>query len=212
MVVERSKNILKISPIFYTSKLAVLFGGVKIFFKDFKTEFHSKNIRTLCALSKIFPPVIHSFLKWPIHLWPFCPKTYSECLSRFIKLNYSLWVLYPAFCFSWNLCKFNSSNIVLMDLRFCLIIMLKKAFLLRPLKLYEFSTGSVCINSRPTKRPTDLAIVLHINLNTFEMCKTWISSWQCLVGLELMRVEISLSFYSFSARWRWQYSAYWICL
>ena len=30
------------------------------------------------------------------------------------------------------------------------------------------------------------------------MCKTRISSRQRLVGLELMRVEISLSFYSFS--------------
>ena len=92
------------------------------------------------------------------------------------------------------MCNFNSSNIVLMDLGFCLIIMLKKAFLSRPLKLYEFSTGSSRFNSRPTKRPTDLAIVLHNNLKIFEMCKTR----QRLVGLELMRVEISLSFYSFS--------------
>ena len=149
-------------------------------------------------LSKIFPPVISSCLKWPIHPLPFCPKTYSECLSWFIKLSYSFWVFYPAFCFSWNLYNFNRYNIVLMDLGFCLIIMLKKAFLTRPLKLYEFSTGLVRINSRPTKRPTDLVIVLHINLKTFEMCKTRISSRQCLVGLEFMRVEISLSFYSFS--------------
>ena len=85
-----------------------------------------------------------------------------------------------------------------MDLGFSLTIMLKKAFLSRPLKLYEFSTGSVRINSRPTNRSTDLAIVLHINLKIFEMCKTRISSRQCLVGLEFMRVEISLSFYSFS--------------
>ena len=85
-----------------------------------------------------------------------------------------------------------------MDLRFSLIIMLKKAFLSRPLKLYEFSTGLVHINSRPNKRPTDQAIVLQINLKFFEMCKTRISSRQCLVGLEFMRVEISLSFYSFS--------------
>jgi hypothetical protein len=54
------------------------------------------------------------------------------------------------------------------------------------------------MNSRPTKRPTDLAIFLHINLKIFEMCKNRISSRQCLVGLEFMRVEISLSFYSFS--------------
>ena len=85
-----------------------------------------------------------------------------------------------------------------MDLGFSLIIMLKKAFLSRPLKLYEFSTGSVCINSRPTKRSTDLAIVLHINLKNVEMCKTRISSGQCLDGLEFMQVEISSSFYSFS--------------
>ena len=85
-----------------------------------------------------------------------------------------------------------------MDLVFSLIIILKKAFLSRLLKLYEFSTGSSRINSRPTKWPTDLAIVLHINLKIFEMCKTRISSRQRLVGLELMRVEISLSFYSFS--------------
>ena len=85
-----------------------------------------------------------------------------------------------------------------MDLGFSLIILLKKAFLSSPLKLYEFSTGSVRINSRPTKRPTDLAIVLHINLNFFEMCKTRISSRQCLVGLEFMRIEISLSSYSSS--------------
>ena len=85
-----------------------------------------------------------------------------------------------------------------MDLGFSLIIMLKKAFLSRPLKLYEFCTGSVRINSRPTKWPTYLAIVLHINLKNFEMCKTQISSRQCLVGLEFMRVEISWSFYSFS--------------
>ena len=39
---------------------------------------------------------------------------------------------------------------------------------------------------------------LHINLNFFEMCKNRISSRQHLVGLEFMRVEISLSFYSFS--------------
>ena len=100
--------------------------------------------------------------------------------------------------FSWNLCNINSSNIVLMDLGFSLIIRLNKAFLLRPSKLYEFITGSVRINSRPTKRPTDLAIVLHINLKIFEMCKTRISSRQCLVGLEFMRVAINLSFYSFS--------------
>ena len=85
-----------------------------------------------------------------------------------------------------------------MDLVFSLLIMLKKAFLLRPMKLYEFSTRSVRINSRPTKRSTNLAIVLHINLKDFEMCKTRISSRQRLVGLEFMRVEISLSFYSFS--------------
>ena len=100
--------------------------------------------------------------------------------------------------FSWNVCIFNSSNIVLMNLGFSLIIILKKAFLSRPLKLYEFSTGSSRINSRPTKRPTDLAIVLHIKLKIFEICKTQISSWERLVGLELMRVEISLLFYSFS--------------
>ena len=76
--------------------------------------------------------------------------------------------------------------------------MLKKAFLLRPLKLYELSTGSSRINSRLTKRPTDLAIVLHISLKFFLMCKTRISSRQRLVVLELMRVDISLSFYSFS--------------
>ena len=85
-----------------------------------------------------------------------------------------------------------------MDLGISLIIMLKKVFLSRPLKLYEFSNGLSRINSRPTKRPTDLPIIMHINLNFFEMCKNWISSRQCLVGLELMRVEISLSFYSFS--------------
>ena len=135
-----------------------------------------------------------------MHLWPSCLVilTYSECLSWFIKLNYSLWVFYPAFCFSWNLCNFNSSSIVLLNLGFSPIIMLKKAFLLRPLKLYEFSTGSSRINSRPTKRPTNLAIVLHINLKICEMCKNWIWSWQRLVGLELMQVEISLYFYIFS--------------
>ena len=85
-----------------------------------------------------------------------------------------------------------------MDLGFSLIIMLKKVFLSRPYKLYEFSTGSSRINSRPTKQPTDLAIIMYINLKNFEMCKNQISSRQCLVGLELMRVEISLSFYSFS--------------
>ena len=165
---KEAKISWKSVPICYTFKLTVLFVGVKyIFFYDFKAEFHSKNVRTLCKLSKIFPPVIPSCLKWPIHLWPSCLKTYSECLSWFIKLNYSLWVFYPAFCFSWNLCNFNSSNIVLMDLGLSLIIMLKKAFWLRPLKLYEFSTGSSRINSRPTKQPTDLAIVLHINLNIF---------------------------------------------
>ena len=144
------------------------------------------------------PAVTLFCLKWPIRLWPSCPKTYLECLSWFIKLNYSLWVFYPAFCFSRNVCNFNSSNIVLMDLGLNIIIMLEKAFLSRPWKLYEFSTGSVCINSRPTKRSTDLAIVLHINLKNFEMCKTRISSRQRLVGLELMRVELSLYFYSFS--------------
>ena len=85
-----------------------------------------------------------------------------------------------------------------MDLGFSLIIMLKKAFLSRPLKLHEFSTGSSCINSRPTKRPSDLAIFMHINLKFFEMCNNQISSQQHLVGLEFMRVEISLSLYSFS--------------
>ena len=128
--------------------------------------------------------MIPSCLSWPIRLWPSCPKTYLECLSWFIKLNYRLWVFYPAFCFSWNLCNFNNSNIVLMDLGFSPIIMLKKAFFR--------------INSRPTKRSTDLAIVLHINLKIFEMCKTRISSLQCLVGLEFMRVKISLYFYTFS--------------
>ena len=39
---------------------------------------------------------------------------------------------------------------------------------------------------------------LHINLKFFEMCKNLISSRQNLVGLEFMRVEISLSLYSFS--------------
>ena len=85
-----------------------------------------------------------------------------------------------------------------MDLGFSLIIMLKKAFLLRPLKLSEFSTGLSRNNSRPTKQPTDLAIFLPINLKFFEMCKNRISSRQHLVGLEFMRVEISLSLYSFS--------------
>ena len=85
-----------------------------------------------------------------------------------------------------------------MDVGFSLIIMLKKAFLSRPLKVYEFSTGSVRINSRPAKWPTDLGIVLHIYLKFFEMCKTQISSRQYLVGLEFMGVEISLSFYSSS--------------
>ena len=163
---KEAKISWKLVPICYTSKVTVLFGGVN-FFLDFKTEFHSKNVRTLCTLSKIFPPVIPSCLKWPIHLWPSCPKTYSECLSWYIKLNYRLWVFYPAFCFSWYLCNFNSSYIVLMDLWFSLIIMLKKAFLSRPFNLYEFSTGSSFINFRPTKRPTDLAIVLHINLKRF---------------------------------------------
>ena len=37
-----------------------------------------------------------------------------------------------------------------------------------------------------------------INLKFFEMCKNRISSRQGLVGQEFMRVEISLSFYSFS--------------
>ena len=85
-----------------------------------------------------------------------------------------------------------------MGLGFSLIIMLKKAFLLRPLKLYEFSTGSSRIHSRSTNRPTDPAIFLHVNLNFFEICKNRISSRQHLVGLEFMRVEISLSLYSFS--------------
>ena len=85
-----------------------------------------------------------------------------------------------------------------MDLSFSLIIMLKKAFLSKPLKLYEFSTGSSRISSRPTKRPTGLTTILHINLKLCEMCKNRIWSRQRLVGLELMRVEISLSFYSFS--------------
>ena len=109
-----------------------------------------------------------------------------------------LMVFYPAFCFSWLVCNFNSSNIVFIDLGFSLTIMLKKPFLSRPLKLYEFSTWSSRINSRPTKRPTDLAIVLHNYLKIFEMCKNWISSRQRLVGLEFMRVEISLFFYSFA--------------
>ena len=39
---------------------------------------------------------------------------------------------------------------------------------------------------------------MHTNLKKFETCKNRISSRQRLVGLELMRVEISLSFYSFS--------------
>ena len=85
-----------------------------------------------------------------------------------------------------------------MDLGFSLIIMFKQVFLSRPLKLYEFSTGSSRINSRPTNRLTDLAIILHINLKKILMWKNWISPWQRLVGVELMRVEISLFFYSFS--------------
>ena len=96
------------------------------------------------------------------------------------------------------LCNFDSSNIVLIDLGFSLIIKLKKAFLSRPLEMYEFSTELSRINSRATKRPTYVAIVLHINLKKILMCKTQISSQQRLFGLELMRVEISLSFYSFS--------------
>ena len=91
-------------------------------------------------------------------------------LSWFIKLDYRSWVIYPAFCFSWNLCNFNISYIVLMDLGFSLIIMFKKAFLSRPLKLHEFSTWSVRINSRWTKQSTDLATVLHINLKKILTC------------------------------------------
>ena len=101
---------------------------LNIFFKNFKKRISIQSVRILCTLSKIFPPVNPSCLKWLIHLWPSCPKTYSECLSWFIKLHYSLWVFFPAFCFSWNLCNFNSTNIVLMDLSFSLIIMLKKHF------------------------------------------------------------------------------------
>ena len=80
-----------------------------------------------------------------------------------------------------------------MDLGFSLIIMLKKAFLSRALKLYEFRTGSSRINSRPTKRPTDLAIVLHITLKVFEMCKTRISSRQRLVGVGRENQDQSLN-------------------
>ena len=106
--------------------------------------------------------------------------------------------VYPAFCFSWNLCNFNSSNIVLMDLGFSLTIMLKQVF----------CRGHwSCMNSvldRLASIPDQPSGLLTwrffctLTSNFFEMCKNQISSRQHLVGLEFMRVEISLSLYSFS--------------
>ena len=48
---KEAKIYWKSVPICYTSKLTVLFGSVTYFFKDFKTEFYSKNVRTLCTLN-----------------------------------------------------------------------------------------------------------------------------------------------------------------
>ena len=78
------------------------------------------------------------------------------------------------------------------------MILSKKTFLLKPLKLCELSTWSSRINSRRTRQPTGLTAILHNNWMFRLLCKIVVRPVGRLVGLELMRDKISLSFYSFS--------------
>ena len=71
--------------------------------------------------------------------------------------------------------------------------MLKTRFLSKPLKMCEFSTWSSRINSRPTKRRTDLSTILHKNWQIWSLCKIRIFFLTCILLLKTLRDQISLS-------------------